>query len=281
MRRRNFLGTTVGSLALGQASLCQADTLRRSVRPKPPYRVWFQPRCFHREMSLYRHMTMDASGWLDPALCELAGITGLRWVYGTNHPDADGARYWQEECSIAKRTISGNTAQFLCPGVAIDEWVPPKRPELEEFVAQGLRAAKRADPSLFICVWYTDLRPGLIDLIDDGTVDLAIIEGYTHTPERFGPESWLAWPTCLRRCEAAAEAGILDKTIFCFGHITPEPNGKNELLDPRWLEERIHEIKESYPMMPGIAFYQSDSPDTPELRELIRHCDQVSGRLWM
>ena len=278
--RRHFLGTIAGALALGSSRASHADPLRRPVMPKPPYRVWFQPRSFHRDMSLYRHMTMDASGWLDPALCDLAGITGLRWVYGTNHPDAEDDSYWRQECSVATRTIPGSGGSFLCPGVAIDEWVPPKRPGMEAFVAQGLRAAKMADPSLFVCVWYTDLRPALVDLIHDGTVDLAIIEGYTHTAERFGPEAWLAWSTCLRRCEEAAKADILDKTIFCFGHVTDERNARKELLDPRWLDEKIHEVKAGYPTMPGVAFFQSDAPDTPELRELIRLCDRLSGELW-
>ncbi|NBV47347.1 MAG: hypothetical protein EBR86_17360 [Planctomycetia bacterium] len=231
-------------------------------------------------MSLYCHMTMDASGWLDPALCDLAGIAGLRWVYGTNHPDAENDSYWRQECSVETRAIPGRGGSFLCPGVAIDEWVPPKRPGMEALVAQGLRAAKKADPSLFVCVWVTDLRPALVELIHDGAVDLAIIEGYTHTAERFGPEAWLAWSTCLRRCEEAAKADILDKTIFCFGHVTDERNARNELLDPRWLDEKIHEVKAAYPTTPGVAFFQSDAPDTPDLRELIGLCDRLSGKLW-
>ena len=32
--------------------------------------------------------------------------------------------------------------------------------------------------------------------------------------------------------------------------------------------------------MPGVAYYQSDSPDSPELRGLVRHCDTLAGRLW-
>jgi len=278
--RRQFIGLSAGAAALGQVRLCKAEALRRASRPTPPYRVWFQPRCYHRDMSLYRHMTVDASGWLDPMLCELTGKAGLRWVYGTNHPYAKGPWYWRRECSVSNRSTPKDKPEFLGAGVAIDEWVRPKRPELEAFVAEGLRAARKADPSIFICVWYTDLRPKLVELIHDGTVDLAIIEGYTHTPERYGSKAWLHWTTCLRRCEAAAKAKTLSKTIFCFGHITDEPNAKKEYLQMQWLDEKCREIKKRYPAMPGVAFYQSDSPDTPKLRTLVKHCDELSGELW-
>ena len=284
--RRRLLGLSAGALALGcvgPASAADAQPgLRPARRPAAPHRVWFQPRQFHRDMSLYRHMTIDASGWVDPALCELTGRTGLRWVYGTQIPEADGPDYWLKELAPEARTVTHRGEPFVGPGVAIDEWVPPRDPEIEKHLADGLRAAKEADPDLFLLVWFTDLRPPLTELIRDGVVDLAIIEGYTHTPERFGPGAWLAWPTCLRRCNDVAEAGadVLDKTIFCFGHVTDEPNGKGERLDPAELTEQAEEIKERYPTMPGVAFYQSDSPDTPALRELVRHCDRLSGRLW-
>ena len=279
--RRHFIGFSAGALAFGQVRFSHAASLSPARRPTPPYRVWFQPRCFHRDMSLYRHMTIDASGWLDPALCELAGKTGLRWVYGTNHPDASDSEYWRRECSRDLRSVPLDDSRFVAAGVAIDEWVIPNRPELEAYVAEGLRAAKRAEPTLFISVWYTDLRPTLIDVIHDGTVDLAIIEGYTHTPERFGPKASLAWSTCIRRCDEAAKANTLEKTIFCFGHVTDEPNAAQQQLDPHWLDEKARVIRDRYPTMPGVSFYQSDSPDTPALRKLVQHCDTISGELWI
>ncbi|WP_145359274.1 hypothetical protein [Alienimonas californiensis] len=280
MNRRNLLGLSAGALAFAGAGTARAAAAPTAKRPQPPYRVWFQPRQFHRDMSLYRHMTIDASGWIDPALCELTGRSGLRWVYGTQNPYAESPEYWTTELAPPARTSSHLGEQFVGPGVAIDEWVPPQRPGVEQYLTDGLRAAKEADPNLFLCVWYTDLRPPLIELIKDGTVDLAIVEGYTHTPERFGPGAYLAWTTCLRRCDAAAEANTLDKTIFSFGHITDEPHIHGQRLSPEQLTERAEEIKDRYPAMPGVAFYQSDSPDTPELRALVQHCDRLSGRLW-
>jgi hypothetical protein len=225
-------------------------------------------------------MTIDASGWLDPRLCELAGKTGLRWVYGTQNPWADGPKYWIDECANKNLAVPQDEPVFLQAGVAIDEWIPSENPEIEGWIADGLRAAKKARPDLFILVWFTDLKPTLAELLRDGTVDLGVIEGYTHTPERFGPGAWLAWTTCIRRCEDVRKAELLDKTIFCFGHITDEVSIRGERLDAKFIEEKAKEIKERYPAMPGVAFYQSDSPDTPELRQIVKVCDRVSGRLW-
>lgn len=231
-------------------------------------------------MSLYEHMTMDASGWLDPRLCEAVGKTGLRWVYGTNHPDAKSEQYWIDECAKKTLAIPTDHPQLISAGVAIDEWVPPKDPAIEAFIADGLREAKRLQPELFIVVWFTDLRPTLTQLIKDGTVDLGIVQGYTHTAPRYGQHAWLAWDTCLKRCDAVAKADVLDKTIFSFGHITDEQTVRGDFLRPDWIEDKMREIKQRFPEMPGVAFFQSDGPDTPALRNLAQHCDQLSGELW-
>ena len=45
-------------------------------------------------------------------------------------------------------------------------------------------------------------------------------------------------------------------------------------------DEKLREIKSRYREMPGIAFYQDDSEPSAELRELVRHCDRLSGELW-
>ena len=120
-------------------------------------------------MSLYAGMTMDASGWLDPKLAALAGKTALRWMYGTNHPDATGPEYWRKEIADPAHR----------PGVALDEWVPSKNPDMEGWVAEGLRQGRKAAPDQFIAVWVTDPTPSLAKLVTDGTVDLVIAETYT------------------------------------------------------------------------------------------------------
>jgi hypothetical protein len=59
-RRAFLLGLPASVVVAGTAA---ADP-GRARQPNPPYRVWFQPRQFHRDMDLYAHMTLDASGWL-------------------------------------------------------------------------------------------------------------------------------------------------------------------------------------------------------------------------
>lgn len=267
--RRRFL-TGSGLLVSGNAFSAEPNS-ELPLKIKTPHRVWFQPRLFHRDMSLYSGMTMDASGWLDPKLAALAGKTALRWTYGTNHPDATGPEYWSKEVADPNHR----------PGIALDEWVPSNNPSMEGWVAEGLRQGRKAAPDQFIAVWVTDPKPVLADLVKDGTVDLVIVETYTHAAKRYGPESFLHWETALRRMDEAQRLGMGDKTIFCFGHITPDADAKGKRLDMVQLTERAHQIKERYPHAPGIAFYQDDSTDdSKDFRNMIRKCDELSTQLW-
>ena len=222
-------------------------------------------------------MTIDASGWLDPRLAELAGKTALDWVYGLNHPDARGPSYWRDSCSATARSRPREAPRLVSAGIAVDEWVPPRLPDNERWLAEGLRAGRRDDPQVFIAVWTTDPTPTLIELGRDGTVDLLIVEGYTHSVT---PGLTISWEGALRRCEVLGDAGLLDRTIFSFGHITDRANSRGERLQAAWLRQRAEELKRRFPRMPGIAFFQTDDPETPELRELVRACDRLSGELW-
>ncbi|WP_437231244.1 hypothetical protein SH661x_002496 [Planctomicrobium sp. SH661] len=62
--------------------------------------------------------------------------------------------------------------------------------------------------------------------------------------------------------------------------LADEPNGQGTHLETKWLSEKVTEVKELFPVMPGIGFYQSAAPDSPALRQLIRHCDFLSRRHW-
>lgn len=281
--RRAFLGTALLASALARAAdsapagAPAPPKLARS--PQPPYRVWFQPRLWHRDTSLYAHMTVDASGWLDPELTERVGVTALDWAYGLNHPTAKGPDYWQHACSRAGRAHPRKAAapKFISAGLALDEWVPPAQPDNERWLAEGLRAGRKENPNVFIAIWGTEPTPALFELARDGTVDLFIIEGYTHSVE---PGQSMAWDGALRRCEKFAEAKVLEKTIFSFGHITAEKSHRGEHLKQKGLREHAEELKRRFPAMPGVAFFQPDCPDTPEQRELIRFCDRLSAELW-
>ena len=82
-------------------------------------------------MDLYRNMTIDASGWLDPRLAELGGKTALAWVYGLQYPYATGPEYWCDACSEKARYYPRQDSKLIGARIAIDEWVPPKLPKNE------------------------------------------------------------------------------------------------------------------------------------------------------
>lgn len=286
--RRSLLRFSAGALAglgLGAGSEAAERAAFRPVRarrPVPPYRVWFQPTLFVRDMELYANMTLDC-GWLDPRLAEMTGKTALGWVYGLNHPYAKGPEYWRDACTEAGLAYPRNSQrpQWIAAGISVDEWVPPKLPDNERWLAEGLRAGRRANPEVFIALWTTDPTPALIELGRDGTLDLIIVEAYTHAAAEAGPGLTTSWEGGLRRCDALVEGGLEGKTILSFGHITARANAKGQHLKDGWIRERAEELKRRYPRMPGVAFYQhSREEDTPELRELVRACDRLSAELW-
>jgi len=280
-----FLGGLLSAAALPVmiGSACGDTTDEAEVkpiharRPTAPYRVWFQPGLFHRDIDLYKHMTIDASGWLDPRLAEAMEKTTLDWVYGLQHPWANSSDYWRNACSQAERTKG---KRFVSAGIAVDEWVPPKLKSNPQWLADGLRAGRKANPDIFISVWITDPTPPLFALVRDETIDLVIVEGYTHVAPNIPATLTTSWEGGLRRCDAMKDAGLIDKTVFCFGHITPAAQRNGQPLTTTWLRERAKELKKRYPEMPGVAFFQRGDDDTPEFRELIRFCDQLSGELW-
>jgi hypothetical protein len=267
----------LGLILIGATPSLAEEDLIQAERPRAPYRVWFQPRFFDRDIDLYANMTVDASGWLDPRLAKLADKTALDWVYGLNHPFAEGPEYWRDACSVASRSRPKDGPRFVSAGIAIDEWVPPALPNNERWLVEGLRAGKRANPEVFIAVWCTDPTPALIELGRDGTADLIIVEGYTHSVE---PSLTTSWEGGLRRCEALVKAGLEEKTIFCFGHVTDRADSRGGRLEPTSIREQAEELRRRYPKMPGVAFFQSTDEDTPELRNLIRSCDRLSAELW-
>jgi hypothetical protein len=285
MPRRVFLGGLVVTATLppmaGRASDDTTDEVDvkplHARRPVPPYRVWFQPRLFHRDIDLYEHMTIDASGWIDPRLAEATGKTTLDWVYGLQHPWAKSSDYWRNACSKPERTKG---ERFVSAGISVDEWVPPVLKGNPQWLAEGLRAGRQVNPEIFVSVWITDPTPPLFALVHDGTIDLVIVEGYTHVAPDTPATLTTSWEGGLRRCDAMADSELIDKTVFCFGHITPGAQRNGQPQTTIWLRERAEELKERYPKMPGVAFFQRGDDDTPEFRKLIRFCDQLSGELW-
>lgn len=251
-------------------------------RPRPPYVAWFQPKLFAAEPQLYQHLTLDAGGTESPALLAQHGAVGLAWAYGINNPDAAGPDYWRDICDPEYRRWAGLgkrpslvASQVIRPGVALDEWCNPARPESERWAAEGLRAGRRRWPACFIAVWVTDLTDTLAGLVRDGTVDLLILECYTHAPASLGPGPFAqSLAGVYHRVGLVQKAGLLPKAIIGLGHITDEPDLRGRRLAPESLRALATDLRRRFPECPGIAFYQAHARKTAG--PLIRTCDDIA-----
>ena len=255
------------------------------ARPHPPYVAWFQPKFFAQDPGLYRHLTLDAGGTEPPERLRQHGALGLAWAYGINNPDAKGSAYWCDICSPEYRRWAGLgkrpsqvTSRLIRPGVALDEWCNPAHRESERWAAEGLRKGRKQWPKCFIAVWVTDLTEPLAALVREGTVDLLILECYTHAPASLGPGPFAqSLPGVYHRVGLVQKARLLDKAIICLGHITDEPDRQGRRLTPAGLRELAADLRKRFPECPGIAFYQAHQRKTA--RELIRTCDEI-GATW-
>ncbi len=255
-----------------------------SSKPTKPYRVWYQPGTFLKHPDWYKNANLFACGSIDPLLAYSKGKISLIWQYGINFPWANirKSKYWSDGCkfkSLIKRYENG--ISFLCAGRALDEWCSPKFKQAEDWACEGLRKGKKENPDVFIAVWAPGISDKLAKLAKDGIVDLIILENYTFVPARFGKGPYtIGWKDALERCERAKKLGILNKTIVCLGHITDEPNLDGKHITVKDINRMVRVIKNRYPQMPGIAFYQGHSRETKEAEKLIRFCDKISGQLW-
>lgn len=247
-------------------------------RPRPPYHAWFQPALVKQHPELYRHMNLVASGG-DAALgkwLHARRIALLQWAYGPNSPWADGADYFWRQCQPNKPN-----SEFRYPGVAVDEWSNPNKPQSEEWAAGGLRKARREDPRLFLAVWVTHPTPTFVSLMQDKTISLAIIEGYTFVPAEIDqPGMTVGWEGIRERCEILKKADVLDRTIACFGHVTGKPNKSGKRMTCEELRRLVSETKRLYPAMPGVAFYQSWDDDTEESHAVVQCADALSQEFY-
>ncbi len=272
---------TVPSFVWTQAAYSAEPT----ARPHPPYVAWFQPRFFAQESDPYRHLTLDAGGTVPPERLQQHAAMGLAWAYGINNPDAKGPDYWRDICNPEDRRWAGLgkkpsqvTTRLIRPGVALDEWCNPAHPKSEQWAAEGLRQGREQWPDCFIAVWVTDLTEPLAALVRDGTVDLLILECYTHAPASLGPGPFAqSLPGVYHRVGLVKKAGLLDKAIICLGHITDEPDLKGRRLTPDGLRTLAADLRTRFPECPGIAFYHAHERQTA--RELIQACDEIGAAL--
>jgi hypothetical protein len=101
-----------------------------------------------------------------------------------------------------------------------------------------------------------------------------------HTPAVVGPGLLTSWETCLRRCDSLVKACLESRTIYSLGVITAKANAKGHHLTGGWIRQKAMDLKEKYPKMPGVAFYQHSREESAEVKELIQACDEIRGELW-
>ena len=237
--------------------------------PKPPFVIWYQ--CpFLDEL---QNCTVDASvGNIRWAFENHArGITSLMWVYGPNlygeAKDWDTERFVKYYASYAEEGYAG---------IAMDEWNVGDDHPYVPMIAEALRQVKSKHPKFFIAVWVTHLTPIFRQLLKEGAIDLALIEGFTYVPEH--PEWAISWDALIReRVELMKREGLLHKTIVCVGMVAAKPDSHNRRMTPEELSRQVEYLARHYPEMPGIAFYGYQDGN-PKTRDLVKLADELAGK---
>lgn len=248
---------------------------KREPRLKSPIRAWFQPQYLDTKPELYANITIVTS-LDDAALAEKVtkrGVLALKWCYGPNSEWSDGkSEYYSQQCVPF---IKGNDFRFA--GVGIDEWNPSDKRYAKEkdLAASGYRAARKEWPDSIMVGWVTQPDSTFTELVRDGTLDLAIIEGYSFIPDVGG----LTIEGICERCEVMKKAGLLDRTIVCFGYVSAAKDKHGRRMTFEELEKQVRHVKNKYPEMPGVAFY-GFKDDSSETLELIQRADALSGKLY-
>ena len=218
-------------------------TSSRGRRPAPPFRVWASPFNFssaeppEQLASRFRgaNILLNCHPSVTPATAPryvAAGLTPLRWAYGP------GASYPSHSChndsgpmvaclnateAIAyyKQRLNPAEGSFVWAGAAIDEWGGgASHGNASALAAEGYRQARAAWPNNFVVSWVAGVKDeNLVSLLRDGSIDLAIIEGYTYCPHARDAESCAGAgvESYYSILDWARSRGVLNRTIFSFG----------------------------------------------------------------
>ncbi|MCX7600121.1 MAG: hypothetical protein N2512_14835 [Armatimonadetes bacterium] len=264
------LAETVLSLGFSVCVVAQAldgplkphDLMRM---PAPPYVVWYQ--CPFMEDMKYCNLDASVGSHEWAVANHKLGICSLMWTYGPNSPYAEGPDYF-----IGQYTSPLEQGYVGC---AVDEWNVGDDDPKTDWCAAGLREARKRFPEAVLAVWVTHPTPKFRELVRDGTVDLALIEGYTFVPDH--PEWAISWDGLIRdRVELMKREGLLQKTIVCVGMVAARPDKHGECMTPEELTRQVVYLATHYPEMPGIAFY-GWRDEYPATRALVRLADALAG----
>jgi hypothetical protein len=247
------------------------------------------------------------------------GVSCLQWASGWDSfykgEGAEKLAHWGDDASIIEHIKDGLLSKNVSGAIAMDELgelppvlpPPPAKPngkfqqanktgtQIMLLAAEGYRQAKRANPSLFLAAWNCGARSVFSELMLDGTIDLALIEGYTYCGVRVG--KCASWAVSINdyypRLQYAREQGWLNRSIFVFGYIV----GRSELNPGAFTKESLQadmtSLKRDFPEMPGVGFYharpgnlsdhsKSNIPDIHDNAtfELIRFASKLAAALY-
>lgn len=241
-------------------------------KPQPPYRAWYTPPWLIGEPDLYPHMNLHASlgSKLDPHVDELhhRGIATLRWAWGLQHPKGDG------DPQVFYNAVTHSRGMYS--GYAVDEWLVKEGRPMDE-AAEGYRRARVEFPDQFVACWVTGPGEQFIELVQDGTFDLAMIEGYQWWHNQ--PGEGIGYEGVIRRLQTVQAAGVLNRTIVGWGHVSPGSDGETGMTRGD-LRHRVRQTQRQFPAMPGVAFMATAHPDNAETRWLICYADELSGQYY-
>lgn len=233
--------------------------------PSPPYVIWYQ--CPFMEEMKYCNVDASVGNWEWAVSNHRQGICSLMWTYGPNSPHAEGPEYFVQQ-------YTGPLEQGYV-GCAVDEWNVGDDDPKADWCAAGLREARKRFPDAVLAVWVTHLTPKFRELVRDGTVDLALIEGYTYVPEH--PEWAISWEALISgRVELMKQEGLLHKTVVCVGMVAAKPDSHGNCMTAEELTRQVVYLATHYPEMPGIAFY-GWRDDHPATRALVKLADALAG----
>ena len=200
-------------------------------------------------------------------------------------------------------------------GIALDEWTTANRtdwaptdpwgaPNALANLAAGCREGRRRYPTTFAAGWVSRPDDTFAELMRDGTLDLAMVEGYSvcwlHNHCSDTIEGYFS------RLEWARSAGFINRTLFAFGWMVPEDatgpfnpplNATHGLHMPKrcdkigcdnpngWtlpkLRASMLRLKAAFPEMPGVLGWGGNRGGCGNAsRAFLRGASQLMAELW-
>ncbi len=239
----------------------------------PYHFVWWKaPAPSNKEFSRVfplRHNTLNYAGEeADRGWWQGRGVWAFGWSYGTQ-PGCPYKTVEEFTKYLTDAVASG------APGICFDEWVNNDEANpLNKPLAEACRIVKESHPDFFIAAYTHMQSAALIEALQKGWVDLAIVESYPYVS---GEPAWNP-PLAMTRLGLAKRAGVEGKTIPAFW-ISPGDASFTE----EWLEDWFKKWRAEFPEMPGIAPLFPGGHDTtdPRTQQLVRACERLIEKYYI